>query len=334
LREKAGQACEHGLAAACFDFARPPLFTSAAVSLAYRRIRDELYACTVDGGTGCTPSAGARDAVASALSQAATAAEEAASAAVVDRQRRCDANVAEACAEVARHYLEAPTKDSVRAAALARRGCDLGSAAGCFTLSSLYGSGDGLPRDEARALAANARAEELARADARGAGGSMEGCIGIIKGLNASNAERSTALAPDTARAYCEQGDPMMCMDLARLYFTGGPTVAKDPAKVAEYQGAAMRLWKDACDRGVGSACRTVALSLARPGPGGAPDFDRAAVYAKRGCNDDHDALSCVMLSGMYERGEGVAQDAARGKRCFEDNERAREADAEAPGCP
>jgi TPR repeat protein len=313
---------------------RPPLFTSTAVSLAYRRIGDELYACMVDGGTGCTPSAGARDGVASALSQTATAAQEAASAAVVDRQRRCDANVGQACGELASHYLEAPSKDSARAAALARRACDLGDAAGCFTLSSLYGSGDGLPRDEARALATNARAEELARAGACGAGGSMEGCIGIIKGLNASNAERSTALAPDTARASCEQGDPLMCMDLARLYFTGGPTVAKDPAKAAQYQGAAMRLWKDACERGVGSACRTVAVSLARPAPGEAPDFDRAAAYAKRGCNDDHDALSCVMLGGMYERGEGVTQDAARGKRCSDDNARALQADAETPGCP
>jgi uncharacterized protein len=191
-----------------------------------------------------------------------------------------------------------------------------------------------LQHDETRALAANARAEDLARSDACGLSGSMDGCIGTIKVLNRSSAARSTALAPETARTACEAGDAMMCADLARLYFTGGPTAPKDPAKAAEYQSKAVQLSKEACERGVGGACLAVANSIVKPGAGQAPDFERAAFYAKRGCNEDHDLYSCVMLAGMYQRGEGVPQDVARGKQCLQDSWRAFEEDAGVPGCP
>jgi TPR repeat protein len=144
LREKASLACEQGMAAACFDLQRPPLFTSKTLSIAYGRIGAELLGCVEDGGTTCMPSAYALDALTSAKSRAASEVAEAAEANIVDLQRKCDAKVASACSDLAQHYLEGPTKDSVRGAALAQRACDLGGSAGCFTVAALYGTGEGL----------------------------------------------------------------------------------------------------------------------------------------------------------------------------------------------
>jgi TPR repeat protein len=340
LREKAGEACEGGMAAACYDLARPPLFTSATLAAAYRRIGAELSACSLDGGAVCMPSADMLDALARAKSAAASEAIESADAKLADLQRRCDAGLGSACSALAQHYLEGPAKDPVRAVPLARRACDLGSGAGCFALSSLYGAGEGLPRDEAQALAFNARAEELTRREVcEDDAGSIEACISIIKGLNASNAERSTALAPDTAHAGCAAGDPAMCMDLARLYAQGGGPLGaggakKDLAMAAQFQGKAVALWKERCERGEGAACRVMAQSLAQRGDGQSPDIDRAAAYAKKGCNEGHDPGCCYILAGMYKRGEGVVKDEALGERCYRATWAASQADAEAPACP
>jgi TPR repeat protein len=338
LREKAGEACEGGMAAACYDLARPPLFTSAILSAAYRRIGAELNACSLDGGAACMPSADALDGLARAKSAAASEAIELADAKLADLQRQCDASVGSACSDLAQHYLEGPAKDPVHAASLARRACDLGSGAGCFVLAALYGAGEGVPRDEAQALAYNARAEDLTQGKACGDAGSVESCIGTIKWLNVSNADRSTALAPDTAHAGCAAGDPSMCMDLARLYARGSGLfdagVQKDPATAAQFQEKAVALWQDRCERGEGAACRVMALSLQRRGDGQPPDFDRAAAYAKKGCNEDHDPLSCYLLAGMYTRGEGVVKDEALGDRCSRATWAAFEADAAAPTCP
>jgi TPR repeat protein len=57
------------------------------------------------------------------------------------------------------------------------------------------------------------------------------------------------------------------------------------------------------------------------------------ASYARKGCVEAHHAMSCIRLGGLYERGEGVAMDAARGKRCVETALAALYDDAGAPDC-
>jgi TPR repeat protein len=261
LREKADEACVHGLAAACFDFQRPPLFTNQGISIAYRKVGLELLACMAEGGTACTPSADARDALSRAQSRAVSDAREAAEANVVDLGRKCDANDASACSDLTRHYLEGTDKDPVRGGVLARRACDLGSAAGCFDVARLHGSGDGVPRDEARALAANARAEELALREACSPTGDLATCVQTGGHLNASSAARATALAPDMARRACDTGAVPACLDVAPL----GHRWAVHPAgsgASAEYHDRYLALSRDACAQGTGSGCLVIAESL------------------------------------------------------------------------
>lgn len=63
---------------------------------------------------------------------------------------RCDRGDGPACVEVAAAHREAG--DPGRAAAYARRACDLASARGCADLAEALERGEGVPRDPARAL--------------------------------------------------------------------------------------------------------------------------------------------------------------------------------------
>jgi TPR repeat protein len=137
-----------------------------------------------------------------------------------------------------------------------------------------------------------------------------------------SQPRRETAVAPNEAIAACDSGDARKCGLVADLFFEGGPTTSKDAGKAREYQDRALELLKASCERGQGPDYRRSELK---------PDYAGAATFAAKGCNDARDPSCCLVLSGLYERGEGVPQDHAHAERC---KGAAHFPDGPADGCP
>jgi uncharacterized protein len=173
-----------------------------------------------------------------------------------------------------------------------KKSCAAGNANGCFRLGWLTWSGDGMARDEERAM------EIYADACTRGA---AEACA--FRGLHLIDSKDAK---PDdvvsTLQRACDLGSSAGCAHLAFLYATG--TVAeRDDAK-------ATPLYVRACELGDARGCYNVGLMYA-DGRGVAADAARAIAAYDEGCRGGS-STACTNLGYAYEHGEGVAKDEKR----------------------
>src|SRR6266581_4344869 len=149
---------------------------------------------------------------------------------------------------------------------LYEHGCEAGSPQACTDLGDLYGRGDGVPRDQARAAALYQRACD---------GGSPWGCGNLGK----ANAH-GMSLPKDEARAAvlykqaCDAGDIDACPNLGWLY-EKGRGVPTDEAQAAS-------LYKEGCDGGSAYGCGCLGV-LHRDGHGVPKDLPQSVVLLKQG---------------------------------------------------
>jgi TPR repeat protein len=234
-------------------------------------------------------------------------------------ERQCSAGDGTACLDVARTHVGAGGADDSRGVRLAQRSCELGIASGCFLLADVRAHAEGGARDLDLAAAANTHGIDLLTRAACGDGGSLMACVATLNAAKAASSLGELSLSPNKATAACERGDARACMALASLSLGADTPIPSDARKAREYEDRAITLWQVSCDEGAGASCSAVAEVLRAPDPrmsDARPDYPAAAKYAQRGCNEYRDANSCLILSGLYERGEGVSQDHVHAERC------------------
>ena len=144
--------------------------------------------------------------------------------------------------EAARHY---------------RIACNLGAGIGCYNLSHVLRSGDGLPADETQADQLLERTHRLYEGAC--AAGGLSWCTNL-----AGLVQRGEGRDPDQTHARnlytdtCERGEPLACLELAHMLSQGlgGP----------EDVGMAMELLSRTCESGSGPACNNLGLMVREAG--------------------------------------------------------------------
>jgi hypothetical protein len=163
--------------------------------------------------------------------------------------------------------------------------CEKGHPGSCATLGAMLASGQGVSRDEARAVDVLKKACE---------GGEARGCVA----LGTLTAEgRGTSADPAAAVGFfdrgCKDGDAAGCGVLAKMVADGSGT-SKDPARA----GA---LHQQACQGGYVASCAEAASALL------ASDPTKAADFFKRACDGGH-GNSCNSLGEMHELGKSASK--------------------------
>jgi len=180
---------------------------------------------------------------------------------------------------------------SQNAEALYQGACDTGDATACSVLALMFETGQGMPRDLARAATLYGQACQL---------GDMEGCtiLGSMYHVG-EGVPRDNARSVSLHEQACEGGEFVACESLGLLYETGGGVLV-------DYDRAAT-LYLQACDGGLASGCNRLG-NMALNGFGVDPNPERALELFAQAC-DGGNLSGCVNLGVGYERGEGVGQD-------------------------
>jgi TPR repeat protein len=178
--------------------------------------------------------------------------------------------------------------------------CDGGDVAACSVLALMFETGQGMPRDLARAAAVYGQACEL---------GDLEGCT-ILGSMydTGQGVTRDRARAVSLHERACDGGEPVGCENLAVLYETG-TGVLVDYSRAAE-------LYRAACDGGLGSGCNQLGMML-QNGLGRDPNPEGALELFAQAC-DGGAFAGCVNLGVGYERGEGIFQDPSMALMLYE----------------
>jgi len=213
----------------------------------------------------------------------------------------CEAGSPQACTDLGDLYGrgDGVPRDQARAAALYQRACDGGDADGCSQAGWVTERGLGTLKDEARAVAFYTRACD---------GGSPWGCGNLGK----ANAH-GMSLPKDEARAAvlykqaCDAGDIDACPNLGWLY-EKGRGVPTDEAQAAS-------LYKESCDGGSAYGCGCLGV-LHRDGHGVPKDLPQSVVLLKQGC-DWGNARSCTNLGSLYKNGQGVPRDLVQARALY-----------------
>jgi TPR repeat protein len=148
-----------------------------------------------------------------------------------------------------------------------RQACNLGAGIGCYNLSHMVRSGDGVPADEAEADRLLERTHRLYEA-ACTAGG-LTWCTNL-----AGLVQRGEGREPDQTHARnlytdtCERGDPMACLELAHMMAEG--------LGGGESREGAMELLSGTCEAGSGPACNNLGLMVRDGGGDPTPRFRQA----------------------------------------------------------
>ena len=197
----------------------------------------------------------------------------------------------EAVLTVALLGLLAPPAASQDAEALYREACGGGDAMACSVLALMFETGEGMPRDLARASELYGQACDL---------GDMEGCtiLGSMYG-SGQGVERDLARAVSLHERACDGEEFMGCENLGLLYEAGAGVLVDYPR--------AADLYQTACDGGLGSACNSLGMML-QNGLGQPANPEGALQYFAQAC-DGGVTSGCVNLGVGYERGEGIGQD-------------------------
>jgi len=223
-------------------------------------------------------------------------------------ERACTANVGEACLFLATNAaFTAPQKDLAKAAALSKKSCELGHAAGCNFLAELTAKGEGGARDPAAALALFVRACQ-GPGNVRIGSSCHDAALMLTEGDVPHDEARAATLLTDSCRLGYLNG----CFELGRMYFRGRG-VTKDARKAVElfmkvcddssilpvacseagyvYQNEAalkdaakaVQLYKRACDGGSGAGCNNLGMAYVTAN-GVAKDEAKAADFLARSC--------------------------------------------------
>jgi TPR repeat protein len=210
-------------------------------------------------------------------------------------ERACDDGRAASCTDAGRLHSDSQgPQDHARAAALFRKGCDGGDAAGCRLLGDAYGSGRGVEKDAARSARYVSKGCDL---------GDPGACTNLgAKLSNGSGVDKDEARAAALFKRACDAGNAGGCFNLG-LALRNGRGVPKD-------DGAAPALYAKACDGGVARGC-TILAGLHQRGDSVTKDLPRAAALYERGCNGG-DAQGCYYVGYLAQRGLGTQRDAQR----------------------
>ena len=190
-------------------------------------------------------------------------------------------------------------RDAARAAEFFGQACDGGHAEACSHLGVMYSTGEGVEEDKTWAAELFGRACE---------GGYADGC-NYLGGFyyRGEGVGRDLSLAAELAGRACEGGAMRGCGWLADLYYKG-EGVTQDHRKAAGLYGRA-------CDSGVAKGCSSLAALYYR-GEGVSQDLARSAELAERACEGGV-AESCHYLGALYGIGQGVGQDWGRAAELY-----------------
>jgi TPR repeat protein len=191
-----------------------------------------------------------------------------------------------------------PGKDEPRAAQY-ERACSNGEPLGCNNLGSLYESGDGVDKDEARAAGLYEKAC---------AAGEVLGCYNLgslyQEGRGVRKDERHAA---DLYEKACDAGNPAACYKLGTLYREG--------VGVGLDESHAATLYEKACAGGEPKGCIGLGL-LYEDGLGVEQDGSRAAALYEKACEGGA-AMGCANLGVLYQLGLGVGRNEGRAIALF-----------------
>lgn len=177
------------------------------------------------------------------------------------------------------------------------KACASGKAAACFAQAENYKFGRNVRRDLKRAAELYRRSCQLKDAD-----GCAEDALGLVLGRG-QYADPVPALA--RLDQLCKQDHQLACANLAGVSMAG---FGSDQARAR-----APAMLSTACDRGVLSACRTLAADLADK-----KDFDGASKLADRACSSG-DPEGCVLLGDLFNTSDDVLRAGlAYSKACSE----------------
>ncbi|MDH3207057.1 MAG: carboxypeptidase regulatory-like domain-containing protein, partial [Gemmatimonadota bacterium] len=196
-------------------------------------------------------------------------------------------------------FLAAPAA-SQDAEALYREACGGGDATACSVLALMFETGQGMPRDLARASALYGQACDL---------GDMEGCT-ILASMYGSGqgVERDMARAVSLHERACDGEEFTGCENLGLLYETGAGVLVDYPHSAD--------LYGTACDGGLASACNRLGMML-QNGLGQPSNPEGALEYFAQAC-DGGETSGCVNLGVGYERGDGIEQDPSMALMLYE----------------
>jgi TPR repeat protein len=197
-----------------------------------------------------------------------------------------------------RRYIEGEgvvTRDPRRAAALLARACEAGAgyAGACVTAGDLHWSGEGAPRDEARAIALYQRACELNECQQVDPAvlwplceaGEAIACHDLAGQLKiGAKAPKEAPGATGLFERACEAGHTQACLDLADDLRWGDAEATADPARADTLIARAESLLARACDEGDAEACFSLAVEY-QTSLGIPEDGERALALLEKACD-------------------------------------------------
>jgi TPR repeat protein len=218
-------------------------------------------------------------------------------------QKQCEAQDAEACAELAFRYREGRSgfpQAPAKSLAFAERSCTAGSQTGCGQLAILYEQGPGVEQDPGRAAELYARACN---------GKHLTSCarLGFLA-RTTSKLEAEGQRARDTLTQACEQeANARACYWLAVL---ARPESPDPPSPDGLYQA----LMRKACELSDGDACYSLGedrrlSTFFQSGNEPEQGYRQAADLYTRAC-EYHNEMGCFRLGELYAEGRGVMKDA------------------------
>ena len=240
----------------------------------------------------------------------------------------CDGGHAEACRGLSDAVRQGRglRKDADRAARLAERSCELGSAAGCtdFGLQldrsgqkkraqSLYEracqGGDsrgcvqrGLGLVHKEPIKARALFERACQAS------DAAGCRNLAKMRSEGKGEADLREAAKAYEAACKAGDGLACAQAGALYAQGGGRIDRDMDK-------AVKLFRRACAAEEAEGCANLATALLE-GDGAARDPAQAAKVLDKACQAKL-GRACARLGVLYDQAVGVERSRKRALELF-----------------
>lgn len=237
-------------------------------------------------------------------------------------RQACDGGQGQGCIRLARLHLDASAErqgvplDSLGAAGLLERGCELSALEGCTQLGDMYAERDSIvpdvePKGPTRDVERAAGLYERACS-----GGGMEGCARLGRlHITGEGAPADTARAIELYRQACDGGAATGCTRLGEAYVTG-MGLDRDPARAAG-------LFEQACASEM-EGCFHLA-GLVADGEGVAPDWDRAIELYDKACDGTMEdgegappfAQSCFRLGELYVSGVGGERDVYRAGSLF-----------------
>lgn len=199
-------------------------------------------------------------------------------------------------------------RDDLRAVALFKLACDADFGGGCWALGSMFANGLGVSRDVASAAKLYAVACKAGFSSACADAGKLQ--RDGMPGVSDPDADRARDFFARGCRlgdeSSCSEADALGGRELAQGLGDKRPTLEAEPlATISRCQDA--RECREQCDSNDRAACAYLGYRYS-VGQGVLRDLRAAGSYYKKAC-DVGERMSCGNLGVLYERGEGVPRD-------------------------